>query len=251
MSIKLKPTILETVELPSRGMIYHNVPESFSIRPMTVNELKMLYGASNTMTALNKILKSVIDVEDFPIEDMIAADKLYLAYRLRAITFTPEYKAKVYCEYCKENVDVSVDLLNDIEIKYLPEGFENPRNIGKLPVSGDEIEIKLLTNKDFDKIINRSSEIRNKYPDYEGDPLYPITLGMQIATVNGKKMSSRDIEEYVLDMPAMDDLYINKKIGEVEVGPVLPVEVECPKCGHTVYVNVRLAEDFFRPELDF
>ena len=217
----------------------------------TYNELKMLYGSSNTFQALNKIIKSVVDVEDFPVEDLISADKLYLAYMIRAITFTEEYKAHPYCPYCKENVDVSIDLLKDIEIDYLPDDFENPRNIGKLPKSGDEIELKLLTGSDFERIMNRSKEIRDKYPEYEGDPLYPITLGMQIASVNGKKMGSRDLEEYVLDMHAMDDLYINQKISDVKVGPVLPVEVPCPHCGTTLQISVNVSEDFFRPELDF
>lgn len=249
---KIQATILESVKLPSKGIIYDNIPESFSIRPMTVNELKMLYGSSNTFQALNKIIKSVIvDVEDFPVEDLISADKLYLAYMIRAITFTEEFKAQPYCPYCKDNVSVSINLLEDINIDYLPDDFENPRNIGKLPKSGDEIELKLLTNADFERIMNRAKEIKDKFPEYEGDPLYPITLGMQIYSINGKRVNPRDIEEYVLDMHAMDDLYINKKLGEVKVGPVMPIEVECPHCGTTLNVSINVSEDFFRPELDF
>lgn len=249
--MSMKPVLQEIVKLPSRGMIYDNLPETFSIRPMTVNELKMLYGAGSTMNALNQIIESVVDVKNFPINDLISADKLYLAFLIRAITFGEMYKAKPYCSYCKKNIDVEFNLLNDIEIDYLPDNFENPRNIGKLPISGDEIELKLLTTGDFERIINRSKEIKKKFEEYVGDPIYPVTLASQIASVNGKKMGSRDLEEYVLDLHAMDDLYINKKVKEVKVGPKIPVEVSCPECGSTLYVNISVSEDFFRPELDF
>lgn len=250
--MKIQPTIVETVKLPSKGLLYKDLPDTFSIRPMTVNEVKMLYGSSNTLRALNKIIQSVVvDIPDFPVEDLISADKLYIAYMIRAITFTPEYKAKPYCPYCKETVDVSIDLLNDIEIDYLPDDFQNPRNIGKLPKSGDEIELRLLTTSDFERIINRANEIKKKYPEYEGEPTYPVTMAMQIASVNGKKLGSRDMEEYVLDMPAMDDLYISKFTTELKVGPRMPVEVECPHCGTSLEVSVNLAEDFFRPSMDF
>lgn len=250
--MKIQPTIIETVKLPSKGLLYKGIPDSFSIRPMTVNEVKMLYGSSNTLQALNKIIQSVIvDVPDFPVEDMVSADKLYLAYMIRSITFTPEYKSRPYCPYCKTQVDVSIDLMNDIEVEYLPDDFQNPRNIGKLPVSGDEIEIRLLTSSDFERIINRANEIRKKFPEYEGEPTYPVTMAMQIYSVNGKRLGSRDMEEYVLDMSAMDDLYINKKVAELSFGPKMPVEVECPHCGTTLNVSVNIAEDFFRPSMDF
>lgn len=247
----LTNAIIETVSLPSKGMIYADVPESFTIRPMTVNELKILYGSSNTMSALNAILSEVINVENFPVSDLIAADKLYLAYKLRSITFAPEYKTSAYCKFCHENVPVSINLEDDIEIKYLPDGFTNPFSIGKLPVAKDEIELRMLTSSDFDRIMNRSKEIQKKFPDYAGDPMYPITLSMQIETVNGKKLKSRDKEEYVLNMAAMDDLYINQKLSEIEVGPTMPIEIECPKCGSVLRVSVALGEDFFRPRLDF
>jgi hypothetical protein len=219
---------------------------------MTVNELKMLYGAGNTMTALNQIIRSVIvDVEDFPVEELISADKLYLAFMLRAITFGEMYKSLPWCDTCKKYQEVEFSLIQDIEIEYLPDDFQNPRKIGKLPVSGDEIELKLLITRDFDKILTRAQKIRQDFPEYEGDPIYPVTLSSQIVSVNGKVLKSRDLEEYVLDMHAKDDLYINKKVSEVKVGPKMPIEVECPKCKNTLGVNILVSEDFFRPELDF
>ncbi len=251
MSKTSKYTIQETIKLPSRGLIYKGIPESFSMRPMSVSELSMLYGGSNTMNALDDILASVISEENFPIEDLISADKVYLAYMLRAITFGEEYKAKVYCPKCKKTKDVSFSLIEDIKVNYLEDNFENPRNIGKLPICGDEVTLKLLTTKDITRVFNRAQEIREQFDDYKGEPIYPLMIASQIATVNGKKKQSRELEDYVMDLHAVDNLYIDKKISEVKVGPVTPVEVECPTCGGTLEVTVNIAEDFFRPQLEF
>ena len=247
----LKPVIQETVNLPSKGIIYDGLAESFSIRPMTVNELKMLYGASNTMAALSQILESVVDAKKFNIDELVSADKLYLAFMLRAITFGEEYKANPYCPQCKKSMEVSFSLIKDVEIEYLKDDFKNPRSIGKLPVSGDEIEIKLLTNKDFEKILNRAKRIRKDFPDYQGDPIYPVTLAAQIVSINNKQLPSRDLEEYILDMHAKDDAYINVMVKKDAFGPKMPVSVECPECASELFVNVPIAEDFFRPELEF
>lgn len=247
----LKPVIQELVNLPSRGLIYRKIPKKFSIRPLTVNELKMLYGASNTMHVLDNIIQSVVDVEDFPVEELLAGDRMYLAYMIRAVTFGPEYTVKPYCSVCKDVKTIEFDLTKDIEIDYLPDDFKNPRSIGNLPVCGDEIEIKLLTGKDFERILNRSKEIRNKFPDYQGDPMYPVTLATQISSINGERLTSRDKEEYVLDLHAKDDIYITQKIKEVQCGPKMPIELECPDCGATLYARIELSEDFFRPELEF
>lgn len=249
----LKPVIQELAELPSRGKFYDGkIPETFSIRPMTVNELKMLYGSSNTMKALNSIIKSVvIDVEDFPVDDLLIGDKFYLAYKIRAITFGPEYNTTIKCPECGKISKVSIDLIDDIEIDRYPEDMENPRSIGKLPVSGDEITVKVISTGELERMLKRSEEISKKFPDYVGDPMYIESTAFQIDSINGKKRSLTDIEQYLMDMHAKDDLYIMHHLGKYSCGPKTPVLSQCPECGADVRVGIMISEDFFRPELDF
>lgn len=248
----LQPTIQQRVNLPSKGLLYdESIPESFNMSPMTVNEIKMLYGYSNTGDALDHILSSVIDVEDFPVGDLLMGDKLYLAYQLRALTFGETYTVNEYCPTCKEVKECTFNLL-DADIDYIPDDFEDPRSIGKLPMCGDELTLKLLRNKDFKTMLARVKEIREKFPDYDGDPLYAESIAFQIHTVNGKKMLSRDKEQYVLSMHAMDALYIDQKSGDVRIGPKATQKVKCPVCGEEIETSISVSsEDFFRPKLSF
>lgn len=249
----IKPTMIQTTELPSHGTVYGGkIPKEFTIRPMTVNELKIIYGSSNINNALNDIIKEVvIGVKDFPVDDLISADKLFIAYKLRAITFGENYSVKVTCPHCNESVDLNINLNTDIEVKYLPDDFENPYDIGMLPISGDELKLKMLNTKDLEKVFSRCKEIKKQFADYKGEPLFPITLANQIYSINGKKPLSRELEEYVLNLPAIDYSYITSWAEKTNCGIQMPIDVDCPNCGKAISIEVRLGEEFFRPSFTF
>lgn len=244
-----KPVIQDTVDLPSRGLLNPGLPEHFNIRPLTVNEMKMLFGSGNTIAVLNNLIKAVVDVPDFPVEDLHVGDKLYLAYKIRAVTFGEEYKVNVYCPSCDKRVDVSMNL-SDAIIDRLPDGFTDPRDIGKLPVSGDVIQLRVLRGHDVERIFKRAQEIKKNYPDFIGDPMYHLSIAAQIFTINGKEQKDRaGLEEYVMTMHARDDFFITKKVKEVSCGPRPIQEVTCPHCKETLSIGIEVSEDFFRPEL--
>lgn len=247
-----KTSIQETVNLPSRGIAYDEslIPTTFNMRPMTVNETKIIYGSGDVMTALDTVLQNCIDVEDFPITKLLLGDKLYLSYQLRALTFGENYDIRVYCPTCKKAHDVTLDL-TQIEIDYAPDDFQLTKNIGKLPVSGDEIVTKVLTVGDYENVTKRAKEIKDEYPDYQGDPFLPLAVAAQISTVNDRKMNSRQREEYATNMHAMDELYFSKKVQNVPIGPKPTQHVDCPECGKELNVTIRMGEDFFRPSINF
>lgn len=244
-----QPVIQETIELPSKGLLNYDIPNEFNIRPLTVNEMKMLYGSSNTINALDNIIKSVVNVPDFPVEKLHIGDKLYLAYRIRSVTFGEEYKVNVYCPTCNKRVDVSLNLM-DADIDYLPEGFTDPREIGELPVSKDKISLKVMRGFDYEKVFKRAQEIKRNFPDFLGDPMYHLSLAAQIHSINGKVCKNpRETEEYILKLHARDDFYITKKVKEINCGPKPIQTVTCPDCGEPLSIAIEVGEDFFRPEL--
>lgn len=248
---KTKAIITDEVSLPSKGLLYNGkIPSTIVMRPMTVNELKILYGSASTMIALNSILKEVItNVKDLNVDDLLLDDKYYLAYQLRIMTFGEMYDADVRCPHCGKEDHVQFNL-SELKVKELPDDYVDPRNIGKLPKSGDTIETKLLRVGDFARIIKRAGEIRKKYPDFEGEPTYHLSLAAQVATVNGEKKSSRDMEQYILDMHAVDAMYLQKKLNEFEFGLDVAVTHECKSCGEEMNLQLAIGEDFFRPELE-
>lgn len=244
-----KPVIQNTIDLPSKGLLNPGLPAQFNIRPLTVNEMKMLYGSGNTMTVLDNIIKAVVDVPDFPVENLHLGDKLYLAYQIRAITYGEEYNVNVYCPSCDRRVDTSLNL-SDAETDSLPEGFTDPRSIGSLPVCGDEIQLKVLRGSDYEKVYKRAQEVKKTYPDFIGDPMYHLSIAAQIYSINGKVQKNRaEMEEYVLKMHAKDDHFITKKVKEVSCGPRPIQQVECPHCGEKINISIEVGEEFFRPEL--
>lgn len=249
-SADFKPVIQETVDLPSKGQLNPELPASFEIRPLTVNEMKMLYGSGSPLNALNNILRAVVNVPDFPVDKLHVGDKLYLAYRLRAITFGEDYRVSTYCPACQKRVETSLNLL-EAEMDTLPDGFSDPRDIGKLPVCGDSISLKVMRSGDIEKVYKRAQEIKRLYPEYIGDPMYPLSLAAQIYSINGKpQTNSRDLENYVLKLHAKDDFFITTQVAKVKNGPRATQVVSCPDCGQEIMIQIEMGEDFFRPGLE-
>jgi len=239
---------VSTINLPSKGQTYPNCPETFSIAGLTVNQLKMLYGYEDLDVAVEQILKSVIlEPKDFPVDILLNEDKYYICLLLKAITYGPDMTTNIYCPECKKQVEVHYNLLNDIEVTSIPEGFKNPYDIGKLPKCGDKITLKLLTHKDFKAINTRVTEIKEKYPDYEGDPTYPVMLSKYINTINGEVPIRADLEAYVDELSAMDAIYIEEKVKEVFFGVKPLITEKCSICGHEIMLPLpRLSTEFFR-----
>lgn len=246
-----KANIQEKINLPSRGIPYgDDIPESFTMKPMTLNETKIIYGSSNTMNALDSVLKKCINIEDFPVHKLLLGDKLYLAYQLRALTFGEMYNVSLFCPTCKKPVDVSFNL-TQAEIDYAPDNFEMYKNIGKLPYSGDEIVTKVLTVGDYENLMERAEEIKREYPEYEGDPILPLSVAAQIYTINGEKRPSRLKEEYATNMHAMDEIYFSEKVQNIAIGPKVLQHIDCPECGRNLEFAINMGEQFFRPKLSF
>lgn len=248
---KLEASLQELVNLPSRGIPYKGqIQSSFMMRPLTVNETKMFYGTGNVQGALDKVLGKVIDIEDFPVGELVMGDKLYLAYQLRALTFGENYDLPIHCQSCDKQSDVSFNL-NEAEIDYADENYSMTTDIGKLPVCGDTVITKILRVKDYEKLFKRVKEITDQYPEYEGSPFVPLLIAAQISTINGEKKHSRELEEYANNMHAKDELYFTQKTNRASVGPKSVQHVECPNCGSKVPIQIVVGEDFFRPELKF
>lgn len=242
--------IHETHDLPSRGIVYGDIiPGQVTLRAMSTLEEKMRLagtGMSIIPSIIKRCITSPVGIDTFR---MKLFDIEYLMYKLRIVTYGPDYKITLACPYCGESFDVTVDL-DSIPVNEVPDDFKEPFEIGPLPISGDIIESKILCINDYIEIEKEAKRIRNKFPDYEGDPEFIVGLEKRILTVNGEDLQrTGKLRRYVENMHARDLRFFSSKYDKISSGYGMDLSMLdiCPRCGKDVEYTLPVTDEFFRP----
>ncbi len=139
-------TLTKEFELPSQGLF--GGPKKVTVRPMTTREEKMLYTTKDS-TYLDKIVKScIVEPSDCSLDNLHAADITYLLFMIREMTFGPNYKQNMQCPYCNHQQLIEIDITEMANYLLDFEELEKYSTI-ELPICGDTIKIKLLSNKNW------------------------------------------------------------------------------------------------------
>ena len=199
---ELKPDFpTETVELPSKGLVYpKDNPLSsgkIEMKYMTAKEEDILTNQNYIKdgTVLDKLLKALI-VSNFNYDDLIVGDKNAVMIAARILGYGADYTFKY------ENEETTVDL-SDLQLTYLDESKLLEEGVNrfefKLPHSEVSITFKLLNNKD-DKAIQ--SEIKGlKKLNKRTNPELSTRLKHMLLSVNGdddKKIIREFVDKYML-----------------------------------------------------
>lgn len=186
----------ETVELPSKGLLY---PEGHALRSGTV-EIKYMTAKEEDIltnqnylkdgTVIDRLLQSLI-VTKFPYNDLLVGDKNAILVAARILGYGKDYKFT----YEDEEVTIDLSLLPPTELTadQLPEngGNEFPFT---LPYSQNQITFKILNGHDEKKI---EQEIKGiKRVNKNSSPTMSTRLKHQILSVNGDG-ESKTIREFV------------------------------------------------------
>lgn len=149
-----------SVDMPSRGAL-PNTYATILLRELTLREEKSLFSAKRPfekmldmlqgcvihgVTALGEIVEKV-DIRDLPIVDM-----MHLLFRLRALSVDPLYEFKVPCSSCNSPVNFKVNILQDLETHFLPEGENGTYDILLKGDAGEPeylVTVKYMTVKDL------------------------------------------------------------------------------------------------------
>lgn len=242
--------IQETFTIPSKGKIYKDIPAEFTLRAMTTLEEKMRLAGNGLETIPNIIQNCTVVPENYDIMELKPFDMQYLMYKLRIVTYGPEYKVSLRCPNCGRLHDITVNL-DDIETKYLEddETFEEPFEIGPLPVSKDVIGAKIMSMKDTIDVEKEAKKILQKFPDYVGEPEFILNYQKRIVTVNGKEIPPHEIQAYVEGMNAKDMRYFDSYYAKyaADLGMDLIMQQEC-NCGEIFDYRLPINSEFFRPE---
>jgi hypothetical protein len=205
----------ETVELPSKGLIYpKDNPLSsgqIEMKYMTAKEEDILanqnYIANGTV--IDRLLKSLI-VSKVNYNDLCIGDKNAIMIAARILGYGPKYSFKYNDE--EQEVDLSKIDNKKINEKLFEQGVnEFPFT---LPQSGNKVTFKIMTHKDEQKI-NREIEGIQKV-NKEAQPTVSTRLKYQILSVNGDS-DPPTIRNFVdKALLAQDSRALRKHISEIQ-----------------------------------
>lgn len=242
----------QEIELPSQG--YFGGPTKVRIRRMTIREEEILYLSDDNPTYLDDIaLSCIVSPKNISLNVLHPNDLMYLLYAIRNISFDSQYKQNSICPMCRQAHLETVDI-TQLPINFLDPDYINLMKEIKLPLSGDTVEIKILTEGellDLDDKIQR--EIRaKKIVDSKKAKLYEFQMRREavIDKVNGEPFKDLESKRNYINSMASKDY---NKIVNVSAairdsfGLDRKLEVKCPYCKRPYESEASIVPEFFRP----
>ena len=234
----------ETVELPSKGLLYPEESElakgTVEMKYMTAKEEDILTNQSyiRNGTVLDKLMKSLI-VSKINFDDLLIGDKNAIMIAARILGYGSDY----VFEYGGETQTVD---LTQIENKPLKEElFTNNVNefTFTLPHSKNTVAFKILTHKD-EQDINRELEGLKKI-NKDSSPEMSTRLKYMITSVEGSR-DKKDIREFVDNyLLAKDARALREYIKEIQPD----VDLTFFPSGGSNRVNIPIGVSFFWPDI--
>ena len=235
----------ETIELPSKGLIY---PEdnplssgTIEMKYMTAKEEDILSNQSYIQngTVLDKLFKSLI-VSKIDYNELIVGDKNAVMIAARILGYGKDYEF----EYKGEKVSVDLSTLENKEFdeKAITRGVNEFSFT--LPNSGAIITYKLLTHKDETAITNELNGL--KKINKNSDPSVSTRMKHMILSVNGdseRKTVREFVDNYFL---ASDARAFRQHVREVQPDVDLRVPVELSSGEEAI--DLPIGVTFFWPD---
>lgn len=241
--------IAEAFTLPSKGLIYEeSVNPNIVLGSMkTKHEMMRLSASDNN----NKIMADIIDdciIENPGISsyDMCLGDFQFLMYKLRTVTFGPEYEMYSICPFCGAENNILVNL-DELEVYEYTEDLADLLDV-KLPESGHEVTLTLQTPRILDSIHRKANDAKRRRKGTENPTLlYNITTS--ITHLDGEEPNPFSLEEIIKDLPMKDTNILLNRINEInsKIGVQLDVDTTCTECGRYFVTPFRIYASFFRP----
>ena len=186
----------ETVELPSKGLLYpENSPlasGTIEMKYMTAKEEDIL---SNTNymrqgTVIDKLMESLIVNKNIDFSSLLIGDKNALLIAARILSYGKDYEVK----YLDETITVDLSTFNNLPLK--EELFKDRKNEFdfKLPSTDNVVKFKLLTHKDQRAIDAELAGLKKLNKNDSSD--VTTRLKHMILSVNGIS-ERKDVREFV------------------------------------------------------
>lgn len=229
-------------------MVIDKYPSNFKLYPkgtviygkkLSITDLKDLgsMNEQNSSYVINSALSnsiSGIDIGEIP-----QGDKLYLIAWLRAYSYDDyPYAIKWTCPYCNKEHTFNLTL-DKFYTKFMDDSIKNEIKINNDVITIDWPRIK------HESIIEKIKNDPNVLIQFDKQIL---DQSIYIQTVNGKKLPLVQAYEYVKNMnPIAYTKYLNF-LAKNAFG-VQPYAINKCTCGNTVKVPIKLAQDYFLPDI--
>lgn len=245
---------VETVPLPSKGLVYD--PDSrlykiktLDIKAMTAHEEDILSSPAliKKGETLNMLIKSCVQDKSVNVGEMLIGDRNALMIAIRVTGYGPEYKTAFTCPHCDHLNKTAVDL-SGLPIQFLD---LKPTKSGAnsfeftLPVTKKKVLFKFMTVND-EKELTASREAMLKHFDLAIENNVTANLEKQIVSIDGITDRNK-IKHFVKYMPAFDSKSLRKYIKENEPGIKMQHNLVCSECSGASTVLVPMSREFFWP----
>lgn len=238
--------IEKTFTLPSNGLF--GGPKEITLRAMTTQEEKIIL-TSKDFSLFGRLVKSCcVEPKDLDIGLLHQNDIMYLTYALRELTFGSTYTQEAICTECGTKQDIEVDI-TEMEIDILDTDALDEKLSVKLPVSGDTLQLKLLSSGDISRLDKQVKNKVTKGKILDADSYeFTIKLMETIVSKNGEDFSDlEDKRNYVNNLHMQDLVSIQNTLKGIEFGLNPSIVRTCSKCGEDFEVNGLICPEFFRP----
>jgi len=236
----------ETVELPSKGLLYpEDSPLSsgkIEMKYMTAKEEDILTNTNyiNKGTVIDKLLQSLIVDSKVEYSELLAGDKNAIMIAARVLAYGKDY------EFEYKGKQQSVDL-STLENKPLHPAFEASKGENEfdfqLPNTENLITFKILRHKD-DNAIDREIQGLQKLRK-DSSPFASTRYKHMITSVNGIR-DQKDIREFVDNYFLAKDARAFREYYNL-INPDINLEVQID--GEEDVVNLPITLNFFWPDL--
>jgi hypothetical protein len=235
----------DIVPLPSGGVFYKSKKKAVKVGYLTASDENILANMDGRKSINEAIviplLRSKLYEPDIRPEELLEGDVEAILLFLRNTSFGPEYNIVTTDPKTKQQFEASImlDELNINKPKVQPD--ENGLYDVKLPMSGKNVKLKLLSLMDTINIDN----IVDKYPKGYAAPIITTRLNKMVAEVDGNT-DQGEIALFCQNMPIGDSKFIRKFMRENEPRLDLNRSVIAPS-GEKVDVTIAFGVEFFRP----
>jgi len=214
------------VQLPSRGLLYEDGTTEVKLRPFTFADEKMLKSIpvnSDGLQVIDKLLENCVEGVDT--HQLTPADRLYVLFRLRGISYGDDYKITHDCLNCGHSSELTLGISTLTATPLTQEHM-----LFVLPDSEQEVEIKLPRTQDENLFSSNEMLMQNMH--------------MFIRRV-GAVADPLVIEAFVQKTTVRDIDTLRRHIYMPDYGMETHFFYSCNGCAHKNRVEIGLNENFF------
>lgn len=242
--------IVENLYLPSHGLVYEEEvnPEVELSSMKTKHEMLRLSATEENQKLMAQIIDDCL-VSDLGISsyDLCLGDFQYLLYKLRVVTFGPEYELQCRCPYCGFENTVTLNI-DELPVSEYDDSLADLLEFN-LPVSGNHIKLTMQTPRMLDRINARVRDHNKRRKNNNENATVLYTIMASIEQIDDEDVDPISLEQWIRDLPMADSNAILYRIDQVNnsMGIELDSTAYCSVCGSSFIAPFRVNQSFFRP----